>query len=147
MSTCKANLKTWMLAAAAALAIILSSGLPADAASYEYKEYTVKKGDTLWSITKRELVDAYQWPLVWMENRRINDPDLIFPGQVILIPIRMQKPDEPEGSWPRPETASRDIAPSEPSYWTPPAYVEPEKPTYQSKTSRISKQRSKFLVK
>ncbi|MCK4911526.1 MAG: LysM peptidoglycan-binding domain-containing protein, partial [Thermodesulfovibrionales bacterium] len=65
MSTCKANLKTWMLAVAAALAIILSSGLPADAASYEYKEYTVKKGDTLWSITKRELVDAYQWPLVW----------------------------------------------------------------------------------
>lgn len=74
------------------LAVLLIAPVTADALTYEYKQYTVKKGDTLWSITKRELVDAYQWPLVWMENRRINDPDLIYPGQVILIPIRAIAP-------------------------------------------------------
>ncbi len=148
MSIYKATLKTGILAVTAVLAILLLSDLSADAASYEYKQYKVKKGDTLWSITKRELVDAYQWPLVWMENRRINDPDLIFPGQVILIPIRMMKPDMPEGPGGLPETASRDIPePSEPTYWAPPASVEPVKPTYQSKTSRVSRQKSKPIVK
>ncbi|MCK4910587.1 MAG: LysM peptidoglycan-binding domain-containing protein, partial [Thermodesulfovibrionales bacterium] len=116
-------------------------------------EYTVIKGDTLWSITKRELVDAYQWPLVWMENRRINDPDLIFPGQVILIPIRKLRPEEPEGPWPSPDTVSRDIQYTEPSqdtqpsYWTPPEPSEPQKPTYRSMSKRIAKHESELIVK
>ncbi len=119
--------RTWTIAVATVLALVLGSALTVGASSYEYKEYTVKKGDTLWSITKRELVDAYQWPLVWMENRRINDPDLIFPGQVILIPIRKLRPEEPEIPLPRPDTVSRDIqytdplGDTQPTSWSPPA--------------------------
>ncbi len=145
--------KTWTMAVATVLALVLGSALTASASSYEYKEYTVIKGDTLWSITKRELVDAYQWPLVWMENRRINDPDLIFPGQVILIPIRKLRPEEPEAPGPRPDTVSRDIQYTEPSqdtqpsYWTPPEPSEPQKPTYRSMSKRIAKYESKLIVK
>lgn len=65
---------------------------------FEYKEYIVKKGDTLWAISKSELEDAFQWPMVWRENLKINNPDLISPGQVIIIPIRVieARPIEPE---------------------------------------------------
>ncbi len=143
--------KTWAIAVATVLALVLSSPQPAGASSFEYREYTVVTGDTLWSITKRELVDAYQWPLVWMENRRINDPDLIFPGQVIRIPIRKFRPDGPlvpERPQPRPDTASRDIQPAEPepTYWTPPAPSEPQKPTYRSMSKRIVKHESELIV-
>lgn len=55
---------------------------------FEYKEYIVKKGDTLWSISRRELEDGFQWPMIWKENLRINNPDLIYPGDVIVIPFR-----------------------------------------------------------
>lgn len=55
---------------------------------FEYKEYIVKKGDTLWSISRRELEDGFQWPIIWKENLRINNPDLIYPGDVIVIPFR-----------------------------------------------------------
>lgn len=59
------------------------------AEQFEYKDYVVKPGDTLWDITKRELEDAFQWPVVWKENLRINNPDLIYPGQVIKVPVRL----------------------------------------------------------
>jgi len=52
----------------------------------EYKEYTVKKGDTLWDISSREIVDPFLWPKVWKENPEIKNPDLIYPGQKIRIP-------------------------------------------------------------
>jgi LysM repeat protein len=76
-----------MVFLAVCLAVVFSSGLFAQ--EYEYKDYTVKPGDTLWDITKSELEDAFQWPMVWKENLRINDPDLIYPGQVIRIPVRL----------------------------------------------------------
>jgi LysM repeat protein len=57
------------------------------AEEYEYREYTVKKGDTLWDISQLVIEDNFQWPLIWNENTDINNPDLIYPGQVIKIPI------------------------------------------------------------
>jgi len=53
----------------------------------DYKEYTVKKGDTLWTISSKEMVDPFLWPKVWKENPGIKNPDLIYPGQKIRIPI------------------------------------------------------------
>ncbi len=60
---------------------------PANAQQQEYKEYTVKKGDTLWSISSSEIVDPFLWPKVWKENPEIKNPDLIYPGQKIRIPL------------------------------------------------------------
>jgi LysM repeat protein len=53
----------------------------------EYEDYTVKRGDTLWDISNKELKDSFLWPKVWKENPEIKNPDLIYPGQKIKIPL------------------------------------------------------------
>jgi LysM repeat protein len=63
----------------------------------EYKDYTVTKGDTLWDISNNELKDPFLWPKVWKENPEIKNPDLIYPGQKIRIPLYLlQKEIKPE---------------------------------------------------
>ena len=48
---------------------------------------TVKKGDNLSKIAKRELGDANKWPTIFEANRdKISNPDLIQPGQVLTLP-------------------------------------------------------------
>jgi len=51
-------------------------------------DYTVSKGDSLWTISGQSGVygDSYQWPLIYKANRdQIKDADLIFPGQSLAI--------------------------------------------------------------
>lgn len=55
------------------------------------ENYTVKKGDTLWSITRQELGDYFLWPKVWKANPQIKNPDLLYPGQVVKIPIYLKQ--------------------------------------------------------
>ncbi len=58
-------------------------------AEQEYREYTIKKGDTLWDISGSELKDHFLWPKIWKENPQIKNPDLIFPGQTLRIPLKL----------------------------------------------------------
>ncbi len=69
--------------------IIILLILPALAFSQlqEVKEYTVIQGDTLWDISSGELNDPFLWPKVWKENPEIINPDLIYPDQIIRIPL------------------------------------------------------------
>jgi LysM repeat protein len=48
--------------------------------------YTVKPGDTLWSISSLELSDPFNWPKLWNVNPTVNNPDLIYPGNVLMLP-------------------------------------------------------------
>jgi nucleoid-associated protein YgaU len=49
--------------------------------------YTIAKGDTLSAIAKRFYGKAKFWPKIHEVNRdTIEDPDRIFPGQVIRLP-------------------------------------------------------------
>ena len=53
------------------------------------RTYTVKSGDSLSKIAKREYGDAAKWNAIFEANRdQLDDPDLIQPGQVLKIPPR-----------------------------------------------------------
>ncbi|PKN52739.1 MAG: hypothetical protein CVU55_05805 [Deltaproteobacteria bacterium HGW-Deltaproteobacteria-13] len=77
----------------------------------ETKTHKVIKGDTLWDISKAELNDPFLWSKVWEENRWIANPDLIYPGQRITIPLTLlprEKNEEvvtPKPAAPSPEPA------------------------------------------
>jgi nucleoid-associated protein YgaU len=51
------------------------------------RTYTVVAGDSLSKIAKREYGDAAKWPVIFEANRdKIQNPDLIHPGQVLTLP-------------------------------------------------------------
>lgn len=59
--------------------------------------YTVRRGDSLWDISGRGEVydDPYQWPLIFRANSdKIEDADLIFPGQEFTYPRDVSQSDE-----------------------------------------------------
>lgn len=59
---------------------------PEQAAKVEY--YVIQSGDTLSGIAKRFLGNAMDYPKIFEANREvIKDPNLIYPGQKIRIPM------------------------------------------------------------
>ncbi|MXV78758.1 LysM peptidoglycan-binding domain-containing protein [Candidatus Poribacteria bacterium] len=63
---------------------------PRDDSDEETTLITIEKGDTLWDLCQEHLKD----PLKWRELSKYNDftnPDLIYPGEKLRIPIAMAK--------------------------------------------------------
>lgn len=48
--------------------------------------YTIKRGDTLWDISKIFLRSPWRWPELWgMNLDEIRNPHLIYPGQILYL--------------------------------------------------------------
>lgn len=72
------------------LILSLSLSLPswADAVKFNPNhptQHTVVKGDTLWDISAKFLNNPWQWPTVWKHNSHIQNPHLIYPGDIISL--------------------------------------------------------------
>lgn len=79
-------LSTFIVASLAPVKTAFSNGAAAQNTTSE--EYTIKKGDTLWDISRSKLQDHFLWPKLWNSNPQIKNPDAIYPGQKIRIPSR-----------------------------------------------------------
>jgi nucleoid-associated protein YgaU len=74
--------------AVAAAAAAAEAATAEAAAVPEEQYYVIEKGDTLWAIAKKFLGEGNRWSELFEANKEvILDPDKIFPGQKIRIPV------------------------------------------------------------
>lgn len=71
-------------AAATAAAVAVATKQRSTASKTTPKQYTVKKGDTLWNICKQELGDGQKYKEI-AELNKLENPDKIYPGQQLRL--------------------------------------------------------------
>ena len=72
--------------------------LTAPPAKQQVEYYEIKKGDTLWAIAKQFLGNGSKYTEIFEANKEvIKDPDLIYPGQKIRIPLPPAAPRDVVG--------------------------------------------------
>lgn len=54
--------------------------------------YVVKKGDTLWDISRHFLLDPWEWPEIWYVNGQLRNPHKIYPGDVLSLMVVNGRP-------------------------------------------------------
>ena len=66
---------------------VASQGIPVgDLAANAPDTYVVKRGDTLWDISRMFLKQPWRWPELWgMNLQTIANPHLIYPGQTLYL--------------------------------------------------------------
>ena len=75
-----------LLAVAAAMLFTLAGGvIAAELREGHPSTYVVQKGDTLWDIAGRFLGKPWLWPEIWQANPQVENPHLIFPGDVLSL--------------------------------------------------------------
>lgn len=69
---------------------VAAQGIPeADLVANAPDTYVVKRGDTLWDISRIYLQQPWRWPALWgMNLQTIANPHLIYPGQTLYLERR-----------------------------------------------------------
>ena len=80
------GLASAILLVASAGAFAQSETRPADQEPVHPDQHTVAPGDTLWDLSHTFYQNPWFWPRIWYANPPIENPHLIFPGQVFAIP-------------------------------------------------------------
>ena len=77
--------KGWRTALVAAALTIGSVAVAQEFRADHPDTYVVKRGDTLWDIAGKFLRKPWLWPEIWQANPQIQNPHLIYPGDVISL--------------------------------------------------------------
>lgn len=124
MKTCL-NAGTWRALRSALFAVLLvvstgASGQSGDTIELNPEHpdrYVVVKGDTLWDISAMFLKEPWYWPEIWYVNPQIENPHLIYPGDVLTLvyvdgkpQLRLERGDGSGRLSPRVRTTGLDDA-------------------------------------
>jgi LysM repeat protein len=109
---------------------------PAPPAAPGSPDYVVRKGDTLWGISRQLLEDPLLWPRLWEENPSIKNPNLIFPGERLAVPgktleaapVPAAQPAPSPAPPPPPAPAPPVVAAPPPPAPAPPVVAAPPRP-------------------
>ena len=94
----------------------------------EDRKYLVKEGDTLWDISTSVMKDPFLWPRLWKDNKYIINPDLIYPGNVIILPGDEIVIKEEAAPVTAPKEAQKEAEPAKKAEEVPPSVAEEAAP-------------------
>lgn len=86
-------MRKFLLGSLLAFAVVLGAWADVLALKQGHPQtYVVKKGDTLWDISGVFLDKPWYWPQLWHVNPQIENPNLIYPGDVLNLTYINGKP-------------------------------------------------------